>query len=121
MQDLSDLAKNSMWPTSQAGGNMLASSEEAMTAPGSAPVDNLDDHLSEVHENPAVENSNASPIPPATDGKPQASRQQGFTPGRPAWGGTTVPEVVRDDSGAAPKRKPAPGGTVPQAMRQGNR
>lgn len=85
-----------MWPTSQAGGNMIARSDEAMTAPGSQPVDNLDDHLSEVHEEPAVENTNKTPISPGTSGKPQASGQQGKpSSGTPAWGKTTVPQVVR--------------------------
>lgn len=96
MQDLSNLAKNSMWVTSQAGGNMLASNAEAMTAPGSQPVDNLNDHQSQVHENPAVENSNAEQIPSGTSGKPQASGQQGPAPRpRPAWGPVTTPDVLR--------------------------
>jgi hypothetical protein len=101
MQDLSDLAKNSMWPTSQAGGNMIASNDQAMTAPGSAPVDNLNDRMSEMEEEPTVIDSNLNEIPPATSGKPQASGQQGkpSTP-TPAWGSTTTPTVVRDDSGA---------------------
>jgi len=41
VQDLSALAKNSITVTSQAGGNMQSSNENAMTAPGSRPVDPL--------------------------------------------------------------------------------
>ena len=43
MQDLSDLAANGPWVTSQAGGNMMSSNEQAMTAPGSPPADPLPD------------------------------------------------------------------------------
>ena len=43
MQDLSPLAKNGPWATSQAGGNMTSSNEQAMTAPGTPPVDPLPD------------------------------------------------------------------------------
>ena len=43
MQDLSSLAKNGPWATSQAGGNMMSSTEQAMTAPGSPPADPLPD------------------------------------------------------------------------------
>ncbi len=41
MQDLSNepAVKSSMWPTSQSAGNRMSSSEDAMTAPGSPPVD----------------------------------------------------------------------------------
>lgn len=98
-QDMSALAKYSLAPTSQAGGNMIASNAEAMTAPGSQPVDNLDDHLSEVHEDPAIEMSNSTPIVPGTNGKPRARTDGGSTgqyaSGSPAWGRTTVPQVVR--------------------------
>ena len=43
MQDLSSMAKNGPWITSQAGGNMMSSNEQAMTAPGSLPADPLPD------------------------------------------------------------------------------
>lgn len=122
MIDLSKLAIDSMWPTSQAGGNMLAGNEKAMTAPGSAPVDNIQDHLTQTHEDPTVEDSNAVRIPAGTSGKPQASGQQGRnSQPRPAWGATVADDVVRDDSGAS---KPQPmdsgkgnssAGTVPMA------
>ena len=43
MQDLSHLAANSVTATSQAAGNMVSSNDQAMTAPGSRPVDPLPD------------------------------------------------------------------------------
>ena len=43
MIDLSHLAANSITATSQAAGNMVSSSDQAMTAPGSQPVDPLPD------------------------------------------------------------------------------
>lgn len=43
MQDLSGEARFGMWVTSQAGGNMTSSNEQAMTAPGSQPADPLPD------------------------------------------------------------------------------
>ena len=82
-------------PTSQAGGNMLASNENAMTAPGSQPVDNLQDHQSQVLEDPSIEVSNKAPIAPGTDGKPQASGQASYSAPKPAWERTTVPEITR--------------------------
>lgn len=43
MQDLSQMAANGPWVTSQAAGNMISSNEQAMTGPGSEPVDPLPD------------------------------------------------------------------------------
>lgn len=43
MQDLSGQARFGPWATSQAGGNMISSNEQAMTAPGSEPSDPLPD------------------------------------------------------------------------------
>ena len=93
MQDLSGLAKNSMWVTSQAGGNMTSSSAEAFTAPGSEPVDPVPDR--DKQGDPHVDL--AEPMPPATSGKPQAASQVSarWSPGAPAWGPVTVPDVVR--------------------------
>lgn len=83
-------------PTSQAGGNMLAQegNDNAMTAPGSEPVDNLDDHLSQVHEDPTITPSNKSEIEAGTSGKPNA-RTDSVPAAKPAWVQTTVPDVVR--------------------------
>lgn len=98
-QDLSDLSLGlkSLAPTSQAGGNMLAGTNaEAMTAPGSQPVDNLNDHVQQAHEDPTVEVSNSDkPLNPGDDGKPKA-RGEGYTAHAPAWGKTTVPKVTRE-------------------------
>jgi hypothetical protein len=56
MQDLSHLAANSMTVTSQAGGNMQSSNEQAMTAPGSDPVDPLPDRTKQ--GNPTLQVTN---------------------------------------------------------------
>lgn len=81
MQDLSSLAKNSMWVTSQAGGNMQCSNKQAMTAPGSQPVDRLSDQL--VQEDPTVEVGTQTKV--GTDGKRQAKGENWSPPGAPAW------------------------------------
>lgn len=95
MQDLSHLAADSMWPTSQEGGNMMSGRPGAMSAPGSQPV---------------------TPLPPAKDqgvphvdlgsqqktgddGKPRARTTAG-KPNlpEPSWKPTTTPDVIRDSS-----------------------
>jgi hypothetical protein len=43
VQDLSSLAENGPWVTSQAGGNMMSSNEQAMTGKGTDPADPLPD------------------------------------------------------------------------------
>lgn len=73
MQDLSALARDSMWVTSQAGGNMTGSNAGAMTAPGSQPVDVLSDR--DVQSEPKVEVG--PPRPPGNDGKPKARTTAG--------------------------------------------
>jgi hypothetical protein len=91
MQDLSDLAENSMWPTSQAGGNMQSSNREAMTAPGSEPVDPVPDRSEQ--GDPHIDLAEA--MPPGTDGKPEVTGQQReYTPGTPSWKPTTRPKTV---------------------------
>jgi hypothetical protein len=47
MEDLSGLARNGPWITSQAGGNQTSSNELAMTAPGTQPVDHLADRVTQ--------------------------------------------------------------------------
>lgn len=92
-EDLSamPLAKTSMWPTSQAAGNMTSSSENAMTAPGSDPVDPLPDRSEQ--GDPAVKLG--AEIPPGTDGKPKAgTAAPGYSP--PAWKRAGRPRVVRE-------------------------
>jgi hypothetical protein len=90
MRDLSALAKDTMWLTSQAGGNMQSSNRLAMTAPGSQPVDPVPDRTQQ--GDPHVELGPARP--PGQDGKPQPASS--YTPNPARWGPVTVPDVVRD-------------------------
>jgi hypothetical protein len=92
VQDLSSLAADSMWPTSQAAGNRQSKSSNAMTAPGSSPVDRElpEDQMAD----PQVEVGPG--VKPGTDGRPRA-RAGSLNPlPPPAWGKTTSPEVVRE-------------------------
>lgn len=104
MQDLSDLAKDSMWPSSMAGGNMTSSNTLAMTAPGSPPVDPLTDRGDQ--GDPTVRLG--SQMKTGTSGKPQASGQAPYTPAPARWGKTTTPKVIRS------KPVNAPGAEVPK-------
>ena len=104
MQDLSDLAEDSIWCSSQAAGNMSSSNKETMTAPGSPPVDPVI---------PASEQGNptvklGSQMPAGTSGKPQASGQASYTPEPVKWVPTTIPQVIRG------KPVNAPGAEVPR-------
>jgi hypothetical protein len=93
MEDLSELAKNSMWPTSQAAGNMVSDAKEAMTAPGSPPVDPLPPTADQGDPHVSVSGPD---IKTGTDGKPKASSQDGpYKPGPPKWGPCTTPTVIR--------------------------
>jgi hypothetical protein len=91
VQDLSHLAIDSMWVTSQEGGNMMSGRPAAMSAPGSQPVTPLppakDQGVPHVDLGPETE--------PGDDGKPKATATH-WNPGAPAWGKTTTPDVVRD-------------------------
>lgn len=91
--DLSGMAKDSIWPSSQAAGNMTSSSREAMAAPGSAPVDPVPDRNKQGDPTIALGPLMAT----GTSGKPQASGQASTTQTtrRARWGATTVPKVVR--------------------------
>lgn len=90
-RDLSELAKDSMWPTSQAAGNRQSTSDNAMTAPGSSPVDR---ELPESQmADPEVEVGPVRPV--GGSGKPRA-KAGNMTAGSPAWSRTTTPDVVRD-------------------------
>ena len=91
MQDLSHLAKDSIWPTSQAAGNMMSDRAAAMSAPGSQPVDPLPPAKDQGE--PAVDVP-ATPIRPGTDGKPKAAT--GYHAPAPAWSKTSTPDVVRE-------------------------
>lgn len=78
MQDLSQLAEDSMWVTSQAAGNMTSSNENAMTAPGSRPVDPLPDRATQ--GDPTVD------LPVATPpGEPDGRVHDGYTPSPVSW------------------------------------
>ena len=78
MQDLSNLAAGSLAPTSQAGGNMMSSNAQAMTAPGSEPVDPLPDrdHQGE----PTLDVGSKQPVGTAQDRRPT-----GYAPSPAAW------------------------------------
>jgi hypothetical protein len=93
-----------MWSSSQAAGNTTSSSREAMTAPGSPPVDPMPGQAEQ--SDPTVKLGAQMPV--ATSGKPQASRQSSYTPGPVEWGPVTVPQVVRG------KPVNVPGAEVPR-------
>jgi hypothetical protein len=93
VQDLSSLARDSMWPTSQEAGNMTSGRPAAMSAPGSTPVTPLPPAKDQ--GDPQVSASPGPVIRPGDDGKPKA-KAGSWNPGAPAWGKTTTPDVVRD-------------------------
>jgi hypothetical protein len=95
-QDLSNLALKSLAVTSQEGGNMRASNEDAMTAPGSQPVDVMESAGHYFSNDPTIEMTNDTQIKPGTDGKPSARSGSGHAPGAPNWGKTSAPNVVRE-------------------------
>jgi hypothetical protein len=92
VQDISHLAKDSMWVTSQEGGNMMSGRPAAMSAPGSQPVTPLPPAKDQ--GTPQVQDSPGPSVQPGTDGKPKARTT--WNPGPPAWDKTTVPEVIRE-------------------------
>jgi hypothetical protein len=98
-QDLSGMAKDSMWPSSMAGGNMASSNEKAMTAPGSDPVDPLPDRAKQ--GDPTVDIPESIPI--GTSGKPKAraATNPEIAAARAAaaarWQKTSTPTVVREN------------------------
>jgi hypothetical protein len=114
--DLSPLAEDSMWPTSQAAGNMSSSNAAAMTAPGSMPVDPLPDRM---HQSDPQVTPSGPEIEPGTSGKPQA-RTDSNPPPRPEWVMTRTAWPVspepRPDPLAEVDREPDephPGTTIP--------
>ncbi len=109
MINLSKLAKDSMWSSSMAGGNMTSSNRAAMTAPGSSPVDPMP--AAENQDDPAIPLS--TPMKTGTSGKPQASGQASYVPAPVRWGPVSSPEVTRSEpagtSGVnAPRRGSGP-------------
>lgn len=93
MENLSSLAVDSMWVTSQAAGNMMSSNAKAMTAPGSQPVDVLVDRNNPARQDPTIDLGTETP--PSTTGKPDVTNSRWTAPGEPAWTKTTTPDVVR--------------------------
>ena len=82
MKDLSSLAADSMWVTSQEGGNLVHDNSGAMTAPGSKPVTPLPP--AEDQPDPTVALAEAlKPGTPARHPKPSAS----FSPTAVTWKG----------------------------------
>lgn len=76
MQDLSSLAKDSMWITSQEGGNLVHNSEGAFSAPGSEPVTPMP--AAEHMPDPAVDLGSPKPPTVGTTGG-------GYSPAPVAW------------------------------------
>lgn len=68
MIDLSHLALDGPWVTSQAAGNMASGNEQAQTAPGSVPVDPMPDR--DHQGDPVVGTSGRRPVgtPPGRTG-----------------------------------------------------
>jgi hypothetical protein len=62
---------------------MTSTNEQAMTAPGSQPVDKLRTGTMLVQSDPEVE---VGPqMPPGTDGKPKVKAAGDWSPGAPSW------------------------------------
>lgn len=98
LQDLSHLAVNSITATSQAAGNMTSSNRQAMTAPGSQPVDPLPPTMDQDDPNLTM----SPEIPVGTSGKPEPGNGPPAAP-RPAWGKTTTPDVEREPAPEPPE------------------
>jgi hypothetical protein len=96
-KDLSNLLPqdpiSALSPTSQEGGNQQSSNEDAMTAPGSQPVDVLKDR--DVQVDPKIEASNKRQIEPTDDGKPLTTEQIGYQARKAAWQPPVPPSVKR--------------------------
>jgi len=81
MQDLSSLAKDGPWVTSQEGGNMYSDMKPAMTAPGSAPTTPVPKLASEKAD-PTVEDSDSVPVGSKPD---RSGTGGGYTPSSVSW------------------------------------
>jgi hypothetical protein len=84
VQDLSRLAEDSMWVTSQGAGNMTSGRPRAMSAPGSKPVDPLPE--AKEQEDPHVELG--PPRPVGRNGKREPGHA--LPSGTAAWSKTTT-------------------------------
>lgn len=98
MKDLSILAKDSVWCSSQGAGNMTSSNRLAQTAPGSPPVDPL--QPAEKQGDPTIQLGAQMPV--GTSGKTQASGQASYTPNLVRWGPVSAPKVIRGKPVNAP-------------------
>ena len=83
MQDLSGLplAKTSLWVSSMSGGNTTSSNENAMSAPGSVPVDPM----------PAAKETADPAVGPMEDvplGSPPRRIDASYSPSPVTWKGT---------------------------------
>ena len=102
MEDLSALTRNSITATSQAAGNMTAgNNRQAMTAPGSQPVDPLPPTNNEY--NPNLEMSPEVPV--SWTGKPPP-RPDNWNPPPPRWAPARPQGVTR----TPPPEPPEPSG-----------
>jgi hypothetical protein len=83
MQDLSNLplAKTSLWVSSMSGGNTTSSNENAMSAPGSVPVDPMP--TAKEAADPAV-----GPMQDIPLNYPPRPISDSFTPSPVTWKGT---------------------------------
>ena len=82
MRDLSSLATDSMWVTSQEGGNLVHDNSGAMTAPGSRPVTPMPPEV----EQPDPHVDMGSPIGVGTPARhPQPATS--FSPSAVTWKG----------------------------------
>ena len=83
MRDLSALARDSMWVTSQEGGNLVHDNSPAMTAPGTTPA--TPQPPAENQANPKVGTSADLPV-----GTPPRRVDASFSPSPATW--KTVPD-----------------------------
>ena len=80
MRDLSSLARDSMWVTSQEGGNLVHDNSPAMTAPGTDPATPLP--AAENQANPHVDIGAERPVgtPPT-----RHASDHSYSPSTAAW------------------------------------
>jgi hypothetical protein len=104
VEDLSRLADDSMWCTSQGGGNVTTVRPAAMSAPGSAPVNpRLGEDERPPHVAPSPE------IPVSFTGKPEPAAGAP-DPAAPAWKPAGSPGVTRTPPPVPPE---PPGRSMP--------
>lgn len=90
MEDLTSLLPSdpitALSPTSQAGGHVPRSNENAMTAPNNTPAaDHSTFDVVPVAAEPPVVTPVSGKVSPGDDGKPQAKGENWSPPGVPAW------------------------------------